>query len=347
MQKIKPNLSGISQSCRDAMQTKIDGLAKPIGGLGQLEALAVKIAGIEQTTELRTEKRCCFVFAADHGVQRAGVSATPRKVTWQQAINTLAGHTTVASLAKANYCQVKVIDVGVDHDLSGTGVIDKKIALGTKNMVDEPAMTYDEALQAIQAGYDVAQQAIKEGNDLLLVGELGMGNTTPASAIISVTLGVPAEEVVGAGSVISNQRLLHKTEVVNQAIKDWQPDSEDPVDVLAKVGGFEIGAKVGAIICAAENKTPLILDGFISYAAAVLAEKMVSGITNYLIVSHFSREIGSKKALDWLQLSPLLDLGMAVGEGSGAVLSLSLIDAMQSVLHNMNTLDDLSIKFTK
>ncbi|ANZ65170.1 nicotinate-nucleotide--dimethylbenzimidazole phosphoribosyltransferase [Secundilactobacillus paracollinoides] len=347
MQTMKPHLGGISQECRDAMQTKINGLAKPVGGLGKLEAMAVRIAGIEQTTNLRTKHRCCLVFAADHGVERAGVSATPRKVTWQQAINTLAGHTTVAALAKANNCDVKVIDVGVDYDLSGTGVIDKKIVMGTKNMVNEPAMTRDEAVQSICAGYNVAQQAIAAGNDLLLVGELGMGNTTPASAIISVILGVPAEEVVGRGSIISDKRLAHKTAVVNQAIRDWQPDATDAVDVLAKVGGFEIGAKVGAMICAAENKTPLILDGFISYSAAVLAERLIPGITDYLVASHFSREIGSQKALNWLGLTPLLDLNMAVGEGSGAVISLGLIDSMQSILENMNTLAELDIRYVK
>ncbi|HBF74116.1 MAG TPA: nicotinate-nucleotide--dimethylbenzimidazole phosphoribosyltransferase [Lactobacillus sp.] len=345
MFNVRPTLSPISEAKRHAMKVKLDGLAKPTGGLGRLETLMITLAGIQQTTKPRTAKRCVMVFAGDHGVERAGVSATPRKVTWEQSINTLEGHTTVASLAIANHCEVKVIDVGVDHDLSGTGVIDKKVNWGTKNLAEEPAMTRDEAIQCLQAGYDVALDTINEGNDLLLIGELGVGNTTPASAIISVLLGVPAADVVGRGSVISTERMAHKTKVVEKAIADWQPDPNDPVDVLSKVGGFEIGAKAGAILCAAEHGVPLILDGFLSYAGAVIAEKLDPGVKDHLIASHLSREFGSKCALDWLGLTPMLDLQMAVGEGSGAVLALSLIDAMQSVLTHMNTLADIDVRF--
>lgn len=341
----RPQGAPIDTQAQAQMKTKLDQLAKPVGGLGQLETLAIKLAGIEGTADLQTAKRCCLVFAGDHGVEKAGVSSTPRKVTWVQSLNTLAGHTTVASLAKANRCQVKVVDVGVDHDLSGTGVIDKKVNWGTQNMVTSPAMTRDEALQALQAGYDVALDSIREGNQLLLVGELGIGNTTPAAAMISVLLQIPAATVVGRGSVISDQRLIHKTRVVEDAIINWQPDPTDPIDVLSKVGGFEIGAKAGAMLCAAEHGVPLILDGFLSYSGAVLAEKLVPGTTQHLIASHFSRETGSKLALDWLGLTPLLDLQMAVGEGSGAVLLLGLIDSLQSVLANMNTLDDIAVQF--
>ncbi len=172
MFNVRPTLSPISEAKRHAMKVKLDGLAKPTGGLGRLETLMITLAGIQQTTKPRTAKRCVMVFAGDHGVERAGVSATPRKVTWEQSINTLEGHTTVASLAIANHCDVKVIDVGVDHDLSGTGVIDKKVNWGTKNLAEEPAMTRDEAIQCLQAGYDVALDTINEGNDLLLIGEL-------------------------------------------------------------------------------------------------------------------------------------------------------------------------------
>lgn len=343
--KLKP----ISLAARKAMQQKVDELAKPVGGLGKLESMAVDLAGMQATTDLRTAKRCCLVFAADHGVEREGVSATPRKVTRVQAANMVLGKSTVATLAAANNCEVKVIDVGIDGDPEDERVINRKVMPhGTNDMLVEAAMSRTEALAALQVGYEMAEQSVvDEGTDILLVGELGIGNTTPSAAIIAVMFGVPVAQVVGRGSNISDERLLHKTAVIEQAIAKLKPDKEDPIDVLSKVGGLEIAAKAGAMLYAATHGVPLILDGFISYAAAVIAEGILPGTSKYLLASHASREVGTKLSLEHLQLQALLDLNLAVGEGSGAVLVLGLIDSMKAVLDNMNTLADLEVIFTR
>lgn len=344
--KLKPTIEPISQAARKAMREKIDNLAKPVGGLGNLEVLAVDLAGIEQRVELQTEKRCCLVFCGDHGVEREGVSATPRRVTSMQAVNMAAGHSSVAALAKANHCEVKVIDVGIDADILDQAVINLKIRKGTNNFLEKPAMTRDEAIRDVQAGYDVAAQAIHEGNQILCVGELGIANTTVSSAMIASLLSLPVADVVGRGSVISDKRLAHKIDVVEKGLAKWQPDPTDGLDVLSKVGGFEIGAKAGAMICAAAHHVPLIMDGFISYAALALAEAMCPGIQRYVIASHATRQAGTKAILKKLGVTPMFNLGMATGEGSGAVVTLALIDDIQSVLKNMTTLEDMGVNFT-
>lgn len=343
----RTGLKPISEDAKIEMQNKLDHKCKPIGGLGKLEGLAVKLAGIEGTIDLKTQKRMCLVFAADHGVEREGVSATPRNVTALQARNMMAGHTTVAAMAIANRCAVQVVDIGIDADLNDPKVLDRKIRKGTTDILDGPAMTREEAEESIQIGHDVAQQAIDDGNQILAIGELGIANTTISSAIISVMLNEPVANVVGRGSNISDKRMLHKIDVIEEAISKWQPDATDPIDVLSKVGGFEIGGKVGAMICAAENGVPIIMDGFISEAALTIADGLYPGISQHIIASHASKERGTQLVMQRYELDPLLELNMAVGEGSGAVLVLSLIDAMQSVLKNMNTLEDLDVFFTK
>ncbi|GHP13964.1 nicotinate-nucleotide--dimethylbenzimidazole phosphoribosyltransferase [Lentilactobacillus fungorum] len=343
----RTGLKPISEAAIEEMQTKLDHKCKPIGGLGKLEILADKLAGIEGTVDIQTGKRVCLVFAADHGVEREGVSATPRNVTALQAVNMMAGNTTVAAIAKANRCAVQVIDVGIDADVANSKVLNRKIRRGTTDMLQGPAMTRKEAEQSIQIGYDVASQAIDDGNQVLAIGELGIANTTASSAIIAVMLNEPVASVVGRGSNISDQRLQHKADVIEAAIAKWRPDAADPIDVLSKVGGFEIGGKVGAMICAAQNGVPLIMDGFISEAALTIAEGLYPGISQHLIASHASKERGTQLVMQRYGLDPLLELNMAVGEGSGAVLVLSLIDAVQSILKNMNTLEDLDVFFTK
>ncbi|EHO50475.1 nicotinate-nucleotide--dimethylbenzimidazole phosphoribosyltransferase [Lentilactobacillus kisonensis] len=260
----RTGLKPISEVAIKEMQEKLDHKCKPISGLGKLEILADKIAGIEGTVDIKTNKRRCLVFAADHGVEREGVSATPRNVTYLQAVNMMAGHTTVAAIAKANHCSVQVVDIGIDADVNDPKVLNRKIRKGTTDILKGPAMTRGEAEKAIQIGYDVAQQAIDEGNQVLAIGELGIANTTISSAIIAVMLDEPVSDVVGRGSNISDRRMQHKVDVIEEAIAKWQPNAADPIDVLSKVGGFEIGGKVGAMICAAENGVPLIMDGFIS-----------------------------------------------------------------------------------
>ncbi|MFD1123873.1 nicotinate-nucleotide--dimethylbenzimidazole phosphoribosyltransferase [Lentilactobacillus raoultii] len=340
-------LPTVSKVDRHKMQVRLNHLCKPIGGLGKLEELAIKLAGIEHTQQLKTSKRCCLVFAADHGIVSLGVSATPRKVTAIQAVNTVNGHTTIASLAKQFNCDVKVIDVGVAEDLENSKIIHRKIRYGTANMMTQPAMSYQEALRSINIGREQADLAIRNGNDLLLIGELGMANTTASSAILAAAYGLSVQEIVGFGSAISEKRYQHKKRVIQEVLNRRQPDSNDPIDILSKVGGFEIGANAGVILESARQGIPVVLDGFISIAALSIAQKIYPNITDYVIPSHLSHEKGMKIVLEKVGLHPILDLHLAVGEGSGAALLLPMIDAIQALLANMNTLEDLHVGFVK
>ncbi|MFC6255228.1 nicotinate-nucleotide--dimethylbenzimidazole phosphoribosyltransferase [Secundilactobacillus hailunensis] len=338
-------IKSISQTDREAMQQKLDQLAKPIAGLGRLEELAVTIAGIQHQSELSVSKRCCLVFAADHGVASEGVSATPQKVTAIQSVNLLNGHTAAGAMAASVHCGLEVIDMGVRASLPDKRIIHRKIRWGTRDMLVEPAMTRDEAQQSIETGREVAKQAIADGNRVLLLGELGIANTTAAAAILAARYALSPAQTVGYGSNISEKRYQHKIDVVTQALHKWQPASDDALEILRTVGGYEIGGNAGAIIGAAEEGVPIILDGFISYAALSLAELLVPGIEQHVIASHASKESGTALVTNLLNINPLLDLNLAVGEGTGALLVLPLIDAIQSVLTQMNTQTDMQFGY--
>lgn len=337
----------LSQQAELDMQTKLDKLAKPIAGLGNLESLAVKLAGIQQATDIKVSNRCCLLFSADHGVVEEEVSATPKQVTALQSINSVDRTTTIGVLTKLFNCDLKVTDVGVDYDFDDSRIIDRKIAYGTKNMVHESAMTRQQAELSIKIGMEIAEQAIAEGNDVLLIGELGIANTSSASAIIAAALDVPAEKVVGRGSNISDQRLIHKTEIVKNALADRKPAKDDALDILSQVGGFEIGAMAGAIIAAANAGVPIILDGFLTYSSCILAQKFIPDIGKHVIASHASHELGTQIALKALNLEANYNLDLAVGEGSGAALLLPWLDAIDDLLNNMTTLKNLNVHFTK
>jgi nicotinate-nucleotide--dimethylbenzimidazole phosphoribosyltransferase len=341
------HLPPLASESAQAMRQIVNGLAKPIASLGRLEELAIRLAGIEATTSLRLRQKTLLVFAADHGVTVEHVSATPKKVTIVQAGNMLAGHTAVAALAIAAHCQVQVIDIGIDSQRTFPKLINAKIAYGTQNIAQGPAMTREQALKSIKIGYATALAAINNGSEVLAVGELGVGNTTTASAVVAACLQCNAAEVVGRGSNISDAKLAHKISIVQQALTRNQPDSTDPIDILAKVGGFEFGGKVGAMLAAAEHHTPLILDGFISYAAALLAQKIAPTITDYLVPSHVSHEKGSQRALQQLGLEPYFDLQLCVGEGTGAVMLMPWLDELAAILTHMNTLADMAIVYKK
>lgn len=240
-----------------------------------------------------------------------------------------------------------MVDVGIDKNLNNEKIINRKIRYGTYDMLTRPAMTREEALKAIKVGMEQADQAIQQGNNLLLVGELGMANTTASSAILAASYHIPVKEIVGYGSAISEKRYLHKEEVVKQILDNRRPDKNDPLDILSKVGGFEIGAIAGVILEGASQGVPVILDGFISIAALAIAQKFYSNIADHIISSHLSREKGMQSVLKIFAIQPVLDLDLAVGEGSGAALLLPMIDAIQSFLTNMNTLETTHISYTK
>lgn len=324
------------------MQHKLDGLLKPSGSLGRLEQLAMQLAGISATTELNYKQKAILVFAADHGVFNEGVAITPQNVTAIQAENMTKGLTGVCALAQVSGSQVIVTDVGINADpIPETHQY--KIRRGTANIAHGPAMTHEQAVKAIEVGIVTAQRTIDHGIQLIGVGEIGIANTTAAAAIISVLCQKEAELIVGLGANLPIDKRQHKVNVVNTAIQINQAVPENPIDVLAKLGGLELGAMCGAMLAAAALKIPVVLDGFLSYAAALLACRLCPQIDAYLIPSHFSAEQGAKIALDALGLRPYLDMEMRLGEGSGAALLFPIIDAACAMGQYMGKLTDSNI----
>lgn len=331
-----------------AMQKRMDNLAKPIKGLGRLEELADHLAGIYQTTDFDVQPRKCLVFVADNGVVHEGVSASPQKITAIQAVNMMKGHTTVAALAKAYNCALQVYDLGIKSDLHSPLVKVHKIRRETGDMLVEPAMTVAQAEEALQYGFDAGITAFNEGNQVIIAGELGMGNTTAASAMIAALLGKSGAEVVGRGSNISDERLAHKVDVVNASLARAGlagKRSTDPLKVLSEVGALELGAMAGTMLSAGVMHRPVLLDGFLSYSAALLANTIQPGLTDYMIPSHKSKEQGSQIVLSALGLDPYIDINMCVGEGSGAMMLLPWLDGIKAILMNMNTLQEMDFNF--
>ena len=315
-------------------------LAKPPGSLGRLEELSVQMAGITGQVHNKIEKKHLLVFAADNGVVDEGVSSAPQSVTLMQTINLTRHKTGASTLCKHFGCEITVCDVGVNADIKEPKVLNKKIAYGTQNIVNGPAMTREQAEQAILTGIQLAQST---DADVLGIGEMGIGNTTTSSAVLSVLLDASVEEVTGRGGGITDASFLKKKQVIKDAIAINNPDKNDVVDVLAKVGGFDIAAMCGAFIGAAMTHRPVVIDGFISAVAALCAYKLCPNVRGYLIPSHASYEIGYKLAMDAMNLQPLFLLGMRLGEGSGCPLAFEILDAACALINDMATFDQAGI----
>ena len=315
-------------------------LAKPPGSLGRLEDLSVQLAGITGQVHTKIEKKHLLVFAADNGVVVEGVSSAPQSVTLMQTINLTRHKTGASTLCKHFGCDITVCDVGVNADIKEPKVLNKKIAYGTKNIVNGPAMSRDEAIQAILTGIELAQ---KTDADVLGIGEMGIGNTTTSSAVLSVLLDASVEDVTGRGGGITDASFLKKKQVIKDAIAINSPDKNDVIDVLAKVGGFDIAAMCGAFIGCAATRRPVVIDGFISAVAALCAYKLCPNVRGYLIPSHASYEIGYKLAMDAMELQPLFLLGMRLGEGSGCPLAFEILDAACAIINDMATFDQAGI----
>ncbi|KWX73281.1 nicotinate-nucleotide--dimethylbenzimidazole phosphoribosyltransferase [Paenibacillus riograndensis] len=322
---------------------RLNSLTKPPGSLGQLEALAVRLAGISKTEQPSYGTRTVVVMAADHGVCCEGVSAFPQEVTVQMAYNFLSGGAAVNVLARQAGASVQFVDIGIQAELEHPELINRKVRPGTDNMAAGPAMSREEALEAVLVGVKVAQEAIKSGTEILITGEMGIGNTTASAAILCALGGLPPEAAVGRGTGINDERLLHKIEVVERALRVNAPNPADPVDVLSKVGGLEIAGLAGLILGAAAARVPVILDGFISGAAALVAKAIAPESTAYMIASHVSNEQGHKLMLECLGLEALLDLGLRLGEGTGGVLSLHLIEAVSRIMTEMATFESAGV----
>lgn len=315
-------------------------LAKPPGSLGRIEEISIQLAGITGRVHNALNKKQLLVFAADNGVVAEGVSSAPQSVTKQQTINLMRGKTGAAVLAKHFGCGLTVCDVGVNADIYESAVLNRKIAYGTQNICTGPAMTREQTLQAILTGAEIARTV---DADVIGVGEMGIGNTTTSSAVLAVLLGADVEAVTGRGGGITEESFRKKKAVIRTAIEVNRTDRDDVVGVLSKVGGFDLAAMCGAFLGAAAARRPAVIDGLISAAAALCAVRLCPNVRGYLVPSHASFEIGYRLAMEAMDLRPLFDLGMRLGEGSGCPLAFQVLDAACAIINAMATFDEAGI----
>lgn len=321
----------------------VDNLAKPIGSMGKLEDLYVQLAAIRGTLQPTVARKGIVVLSGDHGIVEEGVATGLQSVTLAQTLNFVRGLTGVCALAKAAGAEIIPVDVGIAADYDAPGIRNEKIRYGTANFTKGPAMTREEAVKSLEAGIRVALDLIGQGYDILGTGEMGIGNTTPSSAILSVLSGEPPEAVTGIGANLPTALLPHKADVVRRGIAVNAPDPTDPIDVLAKVGGLEIGGMAGVMLGCAAGKRPVVVDGFISTVSALIAVRLKPEVRDYLIPSHKSMERAAALASGLLGVEPYLDLGMRLGEGTGAALMFGVLEGAVSMGREMATFADAGI----
>jgi nicotinate-nucleotide--dimethylbenzimidazole phosphoribosyltransferase len=321
-----------------------DLLTKPRGSLGRLEELSVGLAGMQANPRPHIADKAIVTMAADHGVIAEGVSLYPQEVTRQMVLNFLAGGAAINVLGRQVGARVTIVDMGVAADLGECpSLVSRKIAPGTKNMARGPAMTRDQAVSAIEAGIHILQEEKNRGLDIVATGDMGIGNTTASTAICAAMTGSQPMEVVGPGTGLDDRRVTEKAGVIQRALDVNHPDSGDALDVLAKVGGFEIGGLAGVVLGAASLRVPVVIDGFVSGAAALIAVGLCPQARDYLIAAHLSSEPGHRAVLSHLGLEPLLDLGLHLGEGSGAALGIFLAETACRILDEMATFADAGV----
>ena len=332
------------QSAMDAARARQDTLTKPQGSLGRLEELSITLAGIFRVPIPQINRKSVILVAGDHGVVAEGVSAYPQEVTPAMVANFLAGGAAINVLARHVGASIVVLDAGVAADLEPHPLLKLvKIGRGTANIAAGPAMTRQDAIKCIETGIAAANEQIAEGVDLIAFGDMGIGNTTPSSAITAVVTGADPEMTTGRGTGLDDAGLAHKASVVQRAIDVNKPDPKDGLDILMKVGGFEIGVLAGVFLGAAAGKRPVVVDGFISGAAALIAHAIAPEAGQRFIASHQSVEPGHRLALSHMGLEPLLDMGMRLGEGSGAALSMHIIEAAAKCLSDMATFAEAGV----
>ncbi len=334
----------VDQSLVDIAQKRLDSLTKPLGSLGRIEEFARRIVAITGNTMPQLGKKTVFTFAGDHGVSSDGVSAYPKEVTPQMVLNFLRGGAAINVLSRHAGSDVVVVDIGVDHDFGDIpGLIHRKVVRGTRNMRTGPAMTRAEAEQCIQVGIDLAREYAKKGYSMFGTGDMGIGNTTPSSAIAAVFTNTPVKNVTGRGTGIDDAGLQRKIEVIEESIAKNRPDPMDPIDVLAKVGGAEIGGIAGVILGAAAERIPVIVDGFISTAGAMVAYEIEPKTIDYMFSAHYSVEQGQRAMLGKMGLVPILDFSLRLGEGTGAALAMQMIEAGVKIYREMATFGEAGV----
>ena len=330
-----------------AIQAKIDNLNKPKGSLGRLEELAMQVCLIQQTLEPSLAHPCHLLLGGDHGIEREGVSVSPREVTWQQMINFTKGGGGVNMFCRQHGFKLRIVDVGVDYDLSGVeGIIDRKIARGTKNFLYEPAMSEDEFDRAIKIGSDLVDDCVAEGCRVLCIGEMGIGNTSPSSIWMSLFGDIPLKDCIGAGAGLDNDGIRHKYEVLSKALSRHQSSLSPLTSHLLPLrifGGFEMIAAIGAMLRAAELHLIILVDGFIMTVCALGAIRLYPAAQDYMVFTHCGDEAGHKMMLDIVDAKPLLHLGLRLGEGTGALCAFPIIDSAVRMMNEMNNFEGAKI----
>ncbi|MBW2370513.1 MAG: nicotinate-nucleotide--dimethylbenzimidazole phosphoribosyltransferase [Deltaproteobacteria bacterium] len=341
IQAIKP----VDQALRPSAQHKIDNKTKPLGALGKMEELAVQMSLIQKTLNPDIRRKVLLVFAGDHGITEEGVSAYPSEVTQQMVTNFLNGGAAINVLCRHHDIDIRIADMGVKADFEDHLLLfQKKVRKGTRNFALEPAMTKTELHDAVLNGMDVFfSESEKAKIDIIGLGEMGIGNTTSASAIISTVTGITPAQTTGRGTGVDDQGLQHKINVIEKALKFHQLDAKDGFEILQKIGGFEIAGMVGAALAAASTQTAIVLDGVISTAAGLVAYLIEPAIGAYFISGHKSFEVAHKAALDHMNLSPLMDFNMRLGEGTGAALAIEIVAAACRVMREMASFDEAGV----
>jgi len=349
MQETVKKILPVKDEFGERAQKRLDSLTKPLGSLGRLEEFARRLVAITEDPMPDLDKKVVFIFAGDHGVTEESVSAYPKEVTAQMVFNFLRGGAGINVLARHAGAEVVVVDIGVDYDFTKEGespltdFILKKVISGTRNMRKGPAMTRQEAEQCIELGIELANEYSKKGYKIFGTGDMGIGNTTPSSAIASVLTGRSVSEVTGRGTGIGDDTLKNKIKVITDSITLNRPDPEDPLDVLSKVGGAEIGGIAGLILGASANRIPVVIDGFISTAGALIAYCLEPKTKDYMFAAHNSVEIGHKAMLEKMGLRPILDLDLRLGEGTGAALAMLMIEAGLKIYKEMATFGEAGV----
>lgn len=319
---------------------RVDSLAKPLGSLGRLEDIAIQVAGITGKIKNNINNKCVIIMSADNGVVEEGVASAPQYVTLAQTKNFIKGKTGVASIAKNNGTKLIVVDIGINSEEKINGVINRKISKGTKNLYKENPMSYEEAKRAIEIGIETVKNAKDDGYNIIGVGEMGIGNTTTSSAVLGCLIDVDIDKIVGKGGGITDESFTKKKKIIYEVVNNREIDRKDPIDIISKVGGYDIAGMTGVFLGAAYYKIPVVIDGFISVVAALLAYRLNPIVKEYCIPSHKSQEIGYNLAMEELGLEPILNLGMRLGEGSGCPIAFSVVDFALSMMNNMATFEE-------
>jgi nicotinate-nucleotide--dimethylbenzimidazole phosphoribosyltransferase len=347
MKKLANHIAGIrgcSTELDQAIWKKLDAQARPDRSLGRLEEFAFRLAKITGTQSPVINGKTLFTFAGDHGIAEEGVSLFQQKVTREMVANFIRGGASVNVIAAFYGISVVVVDIGVKGDFPEMpGLVRRKVGHGTKNFLKTPAMTEEEAIQALQVGIDLVAKKVKQGVNLFGTGDMGIANTTPSTAILSVITGTDPSEIAGPGTGIDSATLRHKVAVIRQGIKKHRPDPKDPVDLLCKVGGFEIAGIAGEILGAAIHQCPVVVDGFISTAGAMIALLFEPKVKDYIFLAHRSQEPGHSAMMQWIGQDPILDLSMRLGEGTGAAIAMNLLVLSTHVLNDIASFEEAAV----